>query len=132
MENPCNDIIGDIHGHADELVELLEALGYQKAQGVYRHSERRVIFLGDFIDRGPKIRQVLEIVLPMIGEGKAGKRQASRCAGIGMRSTQAFRPKPPPIRHWRYFEMSVLRNKEPLSTSTRLAEAGADRWKIWN
>ncbi len=25
---------------------------------VYHHPERQVIFLGDFIDRGPKIRQV--------------------------------------------------------------------------
>ena len=65
------DLIGDIHGYADELVQLLEVLGYEKAQGVYRHPERKVIFLGDFIDRGPKIRQVLEIVRPMIEEGKA-------------------------------------------------------------
>ena len=34
------DLIGDIHGHADELEQLLEALDYEKAQGVYRHSER--------------------------------------------------------------------------------------------
>ena len=65
------DLIGDIHGHADELVELLKALGYRKLHGVYRHPTRQVIFLGDFIDRGPKIRQVLEIVRPMIEEGKA-------------------------------------------------------------
>ena len=65
------DLIGDIHGHADELVQLLEALGYQKVQGTYRHSERKVIFVGDFIDRGPKIRQVLEIVRPMIEGGHA-------------------------------------------------------------
>jgi hypothetical protein len=65
------DLIGDIHGHFDELVQLLEALGYEKAQGTYSHPERKVIFLGDFIDRGPKIRQVLEIVRPMIEEGKA-------------------------------------------------------------
>ena len=65
------DLVGDIHGHADELVQLLEALGYQKSQGVYRHPDRKVIFLGDFIDRGPKIRQVLETVRPMIEEGKA-------------------------------------------------------------
>ena len=65
------DLIGDIHGYADELVELLDTLGYQNRQGVYRHPERQVIFLGDFIDRGPKIRQVLEIVRPMIDEGKA-------------------------------------------------------------
>src|SRR5271155_4426880 len=65
------DLIGDIHGHADELEQLLEALDYQRAQGTYRHPERKVIFLGDFIDRGPKIRQVLEIVRPMIEEGTA-------------------------------------------------------------
>jgi len=65
------DLIGDIHGHADELVQLLETLGYQKAQGVYQHPERKIILLGDFIDRGPKIRQALEIVRPMIEEGKA-------------------------------------------------------------
>jgi len=65
------DLIGDIHGHADELVQLLEALGYKKHQGVYRHPERQVIFLGDFIDRGPKIRQVLEIVRPMIDQKAA-------------------------------------------------------------
>lgn len=65
------DLIGDIHGHADELVELLHALGYRQAHGAYQHPERQVIFLGDFIDRGPKIRQVLEIVRAMIEEGKA-------------------------------------------------------------
>src|ERR1700676_3465489 len=65
------DLIGDIHGHADELVQLLEVLGYEKARGSYRHPERKVIFLGDFIDRGPQIRQVLEIVRPMIEAGHA-------------------------------------------------------------
>ena len=65
------DLIGDIHGYADELVQLLKTLGYQNTQGAYRHPERKVIFLGDFIDRGSKIRQVLEIVRPMIEEGKA-------------------------------------------------------------
>ena len=47
------DLIGDIHGHADELVQLLEILGYRKPQGVYGHPERKVIFLGDFIDTLP-------------------------------------------------------------------------------
>lgn len=65
------DLIGDIHGHADELVQLLETLGYMEVQGAYRHPDRKVIFLGDFIDRGPKIRQVLETVRPMIEEGAA-------------------------------------------------------------
>ena len=65
------DLIGDIHGHADELAQLLQALGYEQEQGTYRHAERRVIFLGDFVDRGPKIRQVLEIVRLMVRDGHA-------------------------------------------------------------
>ena len=65
------DLIGDIHGHADELIQMLNALGYQEVRGVYEHSERKVIFLGDFIDRGPQIRQVLDIVRPMVDGGQA-------------------------------------------------------------
>ena len=65
------DLIGDIHGHSLQLVELLGELGYTKIDGVYRHPERRVIFLGDFIDRGPDQRGVLEIVRPMIDSGAA-------------------------------------------------------------
>ena len=65
------DLIGDIHGHADALVQLLERLGYRRQHGVYRHPERQVVFLGDFIDRGPQIRQVLAIVRAMVESGSA-------------------------------------------------------------
>ena len=65
------DLIGDIHGHADALLTLLRQLGYAKHKGVYRHPDRQAIFLGDFIDRGPKIRETLEIVRPMIDSGAA-------------------------------------------------------------
>jgi hypothetical protein len=66
-----HDLIGDIHGHADALQQLLRQLGYSKQKGVYRHPERQTIFLGDFIDRGPQIRETLEIVRPMIDSGSA-------------------------------------------------------------
>lgn len=66
------DIIGDIHGHADELEALLARLGYREINQVYRHpAGRRVIFLGDYIDRGPKIQRVLEIVKSMTDAGEA-------------------------------------------------------------
>lgn len=65
------DVIGDIHGHADALEHLLAKLGYARRAGIYRHPDRQVIFLGDFIDRGPKIRETLEIVRPMIESGAA-------------------------------------------------------------
>lgn len=58
------DLIGDIHGHADALQQLLKKLGYYRQKGVYRHPDRQAIFLGDFIDRGPRIREMLEIVRP--------------------------------------------------------------------
>ena len=59
------DIIGDIHGHADQLIQLLEALDYRKINGVYRHPTRKAVFCGDFIDRGPRIRDVLSICRSM-------------------------------------------------------------------
>lgn len=67
------DVIGDIHGHAGELRLLLERLGYHEQGGVYRHPQRQVVFLGDWIDRGPRIRETLEIVRGMIeGESAFG------------------------------------------------------------
>jgi len=61
------DVIGDIHGHADALIRLLAAMGYLEKDGVYRHPERRVVFLGDFVDRGPQQRETLRIARAMVG-----------------------------------------------------------------
>jgi hypothetical protein len=55
------DIIGDIHGHADELVKLLSHLEYQDSSDGYFHESRKVIFLGDFIDRVVPYRLVFGI-----------------------------------------------------------------------
>ncbi len=68
------DLIGDIHGHADELIKLLEHLGYRDGDTGYQHSTRKVIFLGDFIDRGEHLRQhqkLLEVVMTMVQSGHA-------------------------------------------------------------
>ncbi|MEX2411746.1 MAG: metallophosphoesterase [Candidatus Paceibacterota bacterium] len=65
------DFIGDIHGHADRLEALLEKLGYSKRNGVYSHPERKALFVGDYIDRGPKIREALEIVKAMVDSDHA-------------------------------------------------------------
>ena len=66
------DIIGDIHGHADDLEILLQKLGYKLIKGVYTPPEnRQALFLGDYIDRGPKIRETLHIVKNMCDQGHA-------------------------------------------------------------
>lgn len=65
------DFIGDIHGHADKLEALLLKLGYVKRNEVYSHPNRRVLFVGDYIDRGPKIRETLSLVKAMVDSGNA-------------------------------------------------------------
>lgn len=66
------DLIGDIHGHATELTQLLQKLGYTKNKnGVFAHPTRKVIFAGDFIDRGSEVRAVLQIAKGMTDAGTA-------------------------------------------------------------
>ncbi len=76
------DIIGDVHGCYDELTDLLTALGYapspRAVEGiegvpeVWAHPEgRRVLFLGDLVDRGPKVVATVELARAMVAAGTA-------------------------------------------------------------
>lgn len=72
MKTQAYDLIGDIHGQHDKLTALLHQLGYHPLGDGFHHPEgRRVIFLGDYIDRGPKVREVLLIVRAMVEAGDA-------------------------------------------------------------
>lgn len=71
MEVNGFDIIGDIHGHADALHRLLKKLGYNEKEGLYSHSHRQVVFLGDFIDRGDEQAKVIDIVKTMVDNNTA-------------------------------------------------------------
>ncbi len=70
------DVIGDIHGCADELEALLDKLGYQVARSgdsydVTPPEGRRAIFVGDLVDRGPRVPDVLRIAKSMVESGSA-------------------------------------------------------------
>ncbi|QDR69416.1 serine/threonine protein phosphatase [Pseudomonas sp. BJP69] len=65
------DIIGDVHGCAHTLERLLDTLGYKRVAGVWRHPRRQALFLGDIVDRGPRIREALHIVHDMVEAGQA-------------------------------------------------------------
>ena len=65
------DFIGDIHGHFDALMQLFEKMGYTNIDGIYSHPERFPVFIGDYIDRGPKIFETVELVKKMQESGAA-------------------------------------------------------------
>jgi protein phosphatase len=70
------DIIGDVHGCLDELLELMASLGYQveraeKAFTVTPPDGRKMAFVGDLVDRGPATPDVLRLVMTMVNAGQA-------------------------------------------------------------
>ena len=72
------DIIGDVHGCADELEELLGRLGYVdcfagRAGRSSHPAGRKAIFVGDLVDRGPRVLDTLQIVRSMV----AGQRHCA-------------------------------------------------------
>jgi len=68
------DIIGDVHGCYDELVALLRNLGHEvdaAAATVRITTGRKLLFLGDLVDRGPKTPEVLRLVMNAVASGTA-------------------------------------------------------------
>jgi protein phosphatase len=69
------DVIGDIHGCYDELTQLLVGLGYEAGYDSCRVTKapagRRLVFVGDFTDRGPEPVKVLRLVMDAVNSGIA-------------------------------------------------------------
>ena len=67
------DIIGDVHGCYDELVALMTQLGYERTSGGgYKHPQgRKAVFVGDLVDRGPKIPETVILVKHMVDDNDA-------------------------------------------------------------
>jgi protein phosphatase len=71
------DLIGDVHGCCDELLVLLGRLGYcvepdpatEFGYAVSHPEGRRVILLGDLVDRGPRVAEVLRLAMAMTAQG---------------------------------------------------------------
>ena len=66
------DFIGDIHGEYGQLITLLEKLSYRPHGASWTHPDgRKVCFLGDYVDRGPRILEVLKLIKNMVDSGDA-------------------------------------------------------------
>ncbi|GAB6988777.1 metallophosphoesterase family protein [Paenibacillus pini] len=55
-------VISDIHGCYDEFVDLLDDMKYQA-------NVDQLIILGDLVDKGPKSKDVIELVITLFEEG---------------------------------------------------------------
>jgi protein phosphatase len=64
------DIIGDVHGCLSELKTLLGELGYS-LDTLTHPAGRKLVFLGDLVDRGPDSPGVMRLVMDAVSEGRA-------------------------------------------------------------
>jgi len=66
------DLIGDVHGCIDEFKELLDKLGYGISESSVTPPEgRKLVLVGDLVDRGPDSPGVLRLVMQMVEAGTA-------------------------------------------------------------
>ena len=72
------DVVGDVHGCREELLDLLGRLGYDlvhdeegRAVDALPPAGRRAVFVGDLVDRGPDTPGVLRLVMGMVAQGHA-------------------------------------------------------------
>lgn len=65
------DLVGDVHGCDDELVALLAALGHPPDPRLPGPAGRRLVFVGDLVDRGPATPAVLRRVMGLVAAGRA-------------------------------------------------------------
>lgn len=94
------DVIGDVHGCIDELVELLGRLGYavtrkigtETSWNVVPPAGRQAVFAGDLVDRGPDSAAVLDLALGMLQAGDAhvvpGNHENKLCKALGGRQVE--------------------------------------------
>ncbi len=106
------DIVGDVHGEIDALHNLLNHLGYRE-KGVHPGG-RRLVFLGDLIDRGPDSPAVVELVARCVEAGNA------QCV-MGNHELNILRDEPKPGNHWFFGEPETLAKAGPI-TPQKLAD----------
>ena len=72
------DIIGDVHGCAEELERLIQQLGYKlewdqdgpsRSARIHAPHGRKIVFVGDLVDRGPRSPDAVRIAMAAIEAG---------------------------------------------------------------
>jgi protein phosphatase len=89
------DLVGDVHGCFDELVELMGELGWivdTDAHSAVHPEGRTFVFLGDLVDRGPRTPDVLRLAMNMVAAGTGicvpGNHEQKLVRALGGRNVQ--------------------------------------------
>lgn len=65
------DIVGDIYGDASRLEQLLGCVGNVQDAESWHHPARQIMFVGDFMDRGPEDIETYRLARSMIHRSAA-------------------------------------------------------------
>lgn len=108
------DLIGDVHGCFDELYELLVLLGYRitRLSGgyeVYHPDGRKLVLLGDLVDRGPATPEVLRLAMDAVASGDAYCVAGNHDAKL----VKALRGRPVSMSHGLAESMRQLEDESP-------------------
>jgi len=63
--------VGDVHGAADRMLDILRTAGVLDAQDHWSGGHAHLVQLGDVVDRGPDSRRALDILKRLEGEAQA-------------------------------------------------------------
>ena len=109
------DVIGDIHGEISALENLLEHLGYDE-KGIHPEG-RKLVFVGDLVDRGENSWAVYKKVRALIENEKAycilGNHELNLL--ITDKRFQDGRPKVKPGNEWFHGLIELVKKDDPTS-----------------
>jgi hypothetical protein len=109
---PRTIVIGDVHACLDELMELVQLVEY-------RPGKDRLVFVGDFVDRGPYPRETVQYVMDLMRRGAESAkgnheqkvvefRQKEARALAGGPANEMRRPEEPTLSQWMSFSDEEL------------------------
>jgi serine/threonine protein phosphatase 1 len=81
-------VVGDVHGQTDKLQAVLD-----KLRRLRDYDERWIVFIGDFVDRGPDPKGSIDLVLDLIKSHPrttaiCGNHEYAMCSSLGWIPTQ--------------------------------------------
>jgi hypothetical protein len=80
-EGPSTYVVGDVHGHLDELLAALADAGLIDDEANWSGGEDHLWFLGDFVDRGPDGIGVIDLVMRLSDEAAEAGGQVQALLG---------------------------------------------------